>query len=128
MRGAVEQLASSEGFDATETHGLVLAIDEALANVIKHGYNGQADQPITVTLSVVQSDTGRRGLAIEVRDQGRQVDPTSICGRDLDDVRPGGLGVHIIKAVMDEAAYSCPSEGGMCLRMVKFVGEHPSAK
>lgn len=123
MRGAVEQLAASEGFSTTEAHGLVLAIDEALANVIKHGYGGLADQPITITLSGIRTDQGRRGIAIEVRDKGRQVDPQSICGRDLDDVRPGGLGVHIIRAVMDEAEYSCPSDGGMCLRMVKFVTE-----
>lgn len=128
VRGAVEQLAASEGFDANESHGLVLAIDEALANVIKHGYGGKTDQPITISLSVVQSDQGRRGISIEVRDQGRQVDPSTICGRDLDDVRPGGLGVHIIKAVMDEASYSCPAEGGMCLRMVKFVSESCNAR
>ncbi|MBX3395643.1 MAG: ATP-binding protein [Phycisphaerae bacterium] len=123
VRGAVEQLAASEGFSQTEAHGLVLAIDEAIANVIKHGYGGVADQPITITLSGIRTDLGRRGIAIEVRDKGRQVDPQSICGRDLDDVRPGGLGVHIIRAVMDEAEYSCPSDGGMCLRMVKFVTE-----
>ncbi len=122
VRGAVEQMATAEGFDANDTHGLVLAIDEALANVIKHGYGGQTDQPIRITLSVVKSPDGRNGIAVEVRDRGQQVDPGSICGRDLDDVRPGGLGVHIIRAVMDECEYSCPPDGGMCLRMVKFVG------
>ncbi|HWL94298.1 MAG TPA: ATP-binding protein [Phycisphaerae bacterium] len=121
VRGAVEQMAASEGLKPADSHGLILAIDEALANVIKHGYGGQTDQPITITLSSVEADDGRRGIAIEVRDRARQVDPGSICGRNLDDVRPGGLGVHIIRAVMDEAEYSCPEEGGMCLRMVKYV-------
>ncbi len=126
VRGAVEQTAASEGFDANDTHGLVLAIDEALANVIKHGYDGRSDQPISIMLSAVQAADGRRGIAVEVRDRGKQVDPSSICGRDLDDVRPGGLGVHIIRAVMDEAEYSCPNEGGMCLRMVKYVPGKPA--
>lgn len=128
VRGAVEQMAAAEGFDVNETHGLVLAIDEALANVIKHGYGGRTDQPIKITLTVVKSENGRKGISIEVRDYGQQVDPASICGRDLDDVRPGGLGVHIIRAVMDECEYSCPPEGGMCLRMVKFVSSENSGE
>ena len=50
VRGAVERMAQMEGFSPKEAHGLTLAIDEALANVIKHGYQGRPDQPITVTL------------------------------------------------------------------------------
>ena len=38
----------------------------------------------------------------------------------MEDVRPGGLGVHIIRSVMDEVEYSCPLDGGMQLRMVKY--------
>lgn len=121
VRGAVERMAMMAGFDDEDGHGLILAIDEALANVIKHGYDGQEDQPITVRLSPVTASDGRRGIEVQVRDKGRQTDPTKISGRELDDVRPGGLGVHIIQTVMDECDYSCPPEGGMLLRMVKYV-------
>ena len=123
VRSAVERMAELEGFGEAETHGLVLAIDEALANVIKHGYQGRPDQPITITLSAVKADDGRRGIAVTVRDKGRQVDPKTIRSRDLNDVRPGGLGVHIIQMVMDEYDYSCPPDGGMLLRMVKYAGK-----
>lgn len=122
VRGAVERMAALEGFDGDDTHELTLAIDEALANVIKHGYESRDDQPIELTLSTVRSSRGVPGLSIVVRDYGRQVDPSLIRGRDLNEVRPGGLGVHIIQTVMDEVEYSCPSGGGMQLRMVKFVG------
>ncbi|MCG8404026.1 MAG: ATP-binding protein [Phycisphaerales bacterium] len=121
VRGAVERMAGLSGFTDDDAHGLTLAIDEALANVIKHGYDGREDQPITVQLSPVTADDGRRGIEVQVRDQGRQTDPGEISGRPLDEVRPGGLGVHIIRAVMDECDYSCPPEGGMLLRMVKYV-------
>ncbi len=121
VRSAVEQMAAERGFDDADAHGLVLAIDEALANVIKHGYQGRPDQPIAITLTPVTSKDHRPGIAVEVRDKGRQVDPKTIRGRKLDDIRPGGLGVHIIKTVMDECDYSCPPEGGMALRMVKYV-------
>ncbi len=121
VRGAVERMATMEGFCEEDAHGLILAIDEALANVIQHGYHGREDQPIAITLMPVTSETGLLGIAVEVRDKGRQVDPETICGRPLEDVRPGGLGVHIIQSVMDEYEYSCPPEGGMLLRMAKYV-------
>lgn len=121
VRGAVERMATMEGFTDEAAHGLILAIDEALANVIQHGYHGQENQPIDITLMPVTSEAGLLGIAVEVRDEGRQVAPETIRSRPLDDVRPGGLGVHIIRSVMDEYEYSCPPEGGMLLRMVKYV-------
>jgi len=123
VRSAVERMAQVEGFAEADAHALTLAIDEAVANVIRHGYDGRPDQPIAITLSAVARKDGRRGIAVEIRDRGRQVDPQTIQGRDLDDVRPGGLGVHIIQSVMDEVSYSCPPEGGMLLRMVKYASE-----
>ncbi len=123
VRIAAEQMAEEAGFPESDAHALVLAVDEALANVIKHGYEGRPDQPIDVTLAPVVDERGRRGIAVTVRDRGRQVDPRMIRGRDLDDLRPGGLGVHIIRTVMNEYEYSCPAEGGMLLRMVKYMDQ-----
>jgi anti-sigma regulatory factor (Ser/Thr protein kinase) len=47
------------------------------------------------------------------------VDPATIRSRDLDDIRPGGLGVHIIHEVMDEVRYERRDSRGMRLTMVK---------
>ena len=58
-------------------------------------------------------------LAILIEDEARQVDPGEIKGRALDDVRPGGLGVHIIREVMDTAVYEKRERAGMRLTMVK---------
>lgn len=127
VRGAVERMAKLEGFTDDESYTLTWAIDEALANVIKHGYNGQPDQPITITLNTVKSGDGRPGLSVTVRDKGRQVDPRTIKSRDLKEVRPGGLGVHVIQTVMDQYNYSCPDDGGMCLEMVKYVAPRPDS-
>jgi anti-sigma regulatory factor (Ser/Thr protein kinase) len=120
VRAAANQLAVQEGFDPVEAHELALALDEALANVIKHGYQGAADRPIEVHLRPLEQPAGRRGIEVLVRDFGRQVDPASIRPRDLDEVRPGGLGVHLIKSLMDEAEYTRP-DCGMLLRMVKYA-------
>ena len=112
--------AGDVGFLPEEIDGIVLAIDEALANCIKHGYEARAGQPIDVSLAAIQRE-GVPGIEITVRDYGRQVDPQTIRGRNLEDVRPGGLGVHIIGTVMDEMEYTCPQDGGMQLRVRKYL-------
>lgn len=120
VRAAAERMASEGGFSPTDAHSISWAVDEALTNVIRHGYQSAAGQPIEVTLEPVRCEDGRTGMRVIVRDFGRQVDPCTIKGRPLDEVRPGGLGVHVIQTVMNEVEYSCPSDGGMLLRMVKY--------
>jgi anti-sigma regulatory factor (Ser/Thr protein kinase) len=63
-------------------------------------------------------------IRIVIEDEAQQIDPALIRSRDLDEIRPGGLGVHIIKTIMDEAAYEKRSDGkggtgGMRLTMMK---------
>jgi len=121
VRSAVEKTAEVAGMGQGERESVILAVGEALANVIKHSYGGPCSKPIVVRLTkLAPADHGKGALEIVVRDYGRQVDPGSIKSRDLDDIRPGGLGVHIINSVMDEMEYSCPVEGGLELRMVKY--------
>ncbi len=120
VRSALAQMAEMEAFTSEDVYKVTLAVDEALANVIRHGYLGAKDQPIHITLEGLDGPDGRRGIRITVRDHGRQVDPLTIRGRDLNDVRPGGLGVHIMRTIMDSVEYTCPIDGGMMLRMVKY--------
>ena len=119
VRALVERVAGSAGFDDEEAGRLVLAVDEAIANIIKHGYDGRDDQPVEVCARCIQ-EQGVSGIALEIRDFGKQVPPEKISGRDLQDVRPGGLGVHIIRTVMDRVKYSPAQGGGMRLEMVKL--------
>ena len=114
------QAAQELGFAAPLESQIALAVDEAIGNVIKHGYDGRPDQPIEVAIESVRHGE-RRGLQITVCDCGRQVDPGTIIGRDLEEVRPGGLGTHIIRKVMDEVEYSLRQPQGMQLRMVKLL-------
>ncbi len=119
IRAAVGCMASQEGFSTEIIDKLVLATDEALANVIKHGYDGHPTGEIVMMLRPVSS-VGKSGLDIVILDRGKSIDPAAICGRDLDDLRPGGLGVHIIRSVMDKVQYRKRPGGGMLLRMVKY--------
>ncbi len=119
VRQAGEKIALAIGFGAEQAAMIMLTIDEALANVIQHGYGGQKGRPIDVLIERVCLE-GRVGIRVLIRDRAKQVDPASIKGRDLDDVRPGGLGVHLIKSLMDEVVHR-PTGQGMELEMVKYL-------
>jgi anti-sigma regulatory factor (Ser/Thr protein kinase) len=127
VRDAVRGWTTAQGWDEHDIADLVLAVDEALTNVIRHGYGGAAGKPIELSLREVRDGAGRAGVEIVVRDYGRQVPLDRICGRDLDDLRPGGLGVHIIRNVMESAEYSHAKGGGMRLVMRKFPRPAPGA-
>jgi len=120
-RAAIRKALEISGFDDQDADGVTLALDEALTNVIRHSYGGPCEKPIIIKLSQIPNyQTKASALEIVVRDFGKHVDPKTIKSRDLNEVRPGGLGVHIIQTVMDVVEYSCVSEGGMQLRMLKL--------
>jgi anti-sigma regulatory factor (Ser/Thr protein kinase) len=106
VRRTIETYVRQCGFDEDAAGRVVLAVDEALTNVIRHAYEGATDQPIHITLLPL-----RDGVEVIVRDRGRNVHPSAIRSRDLDEVRPGGLGVHIMNECMDRVEFT-PAEGG----------------
>lgn len=121
-RAAARKAMEISGLSDQDADGVTLALDEALTNVIRHSYGGPCEKPIIIKLSQILNYKEKgSALEIAVRDFGKQVDPKTIRSRDLNEVRPGGLGVHIIQTVMDEVEYSCMSEGGMQLRMLKLI-------
>ena len=100
VRALVGTIAQRLGFNEMQCGQISLAVDEALCNVITHGYKRRADGPVWINLWSLP--TNPAGLKIVIEDLAAQVDPDTIQSRDLDDIRPGGLGVHIIREVMDE--------------------------
>ena len=116
-RAMVGNFAQRQGFNEVQCGQISLAIDEALCNIINHGYERRADGRITLRLWDLPGMP--RGLKVVIEDRARQVDPSTIRHRDLDDIRPGGLGVYIIREIMDEVCYECREGGGMRLTLVK---------
>lgn len=113
VRAAVGELGSIYGLQEDEQIGLTLAIDEALANVIRHAYKGSHDREIEFECSADEEQ-----MEFTLLDQGEPPDPAKICGKPLDDCALGGRGTHLIKAVMDEVLYEKVS-GGNQLKLVK---------
>lgn len=125
VRQAVEDIGALAGFCPKDCHAIVLAVDEALANVIKHAYGGAADKTIEIDIQHLNQADNCSGVEICIRDYGKTVEPCQIKGRELSDIRPGGLGVHIMRKIMDEVVYECPADGGTKLRMTKYSYQTP---
>lgn len=122
VRAAAGRVCEMVGLNDDEIGSVLLALDEALTNVIRHGYDGPCEKSILISFQGFgEADGTACRLEIVIRDYGRQVELERIKSRDLEDIRPGGLGVHIIQSVMDEVEYSHWDGGGMQLRMVKQV-------
>jgi serine/threonine-protein kinase RsbW len=123
VRATMREMATSVGFSEGEVRSMVLAVDEALANVMRHGYLGKSDRPIGISFYIGPVDTGegaRDALEIRIVDQGVPVEPERMRGRALDDIRPGGLGLHFIREIMDSVTFK-HIEGRNQLRLIKFL-------
>ena len=118
VRAAVEELCKEVGFTADTTGKIILSLDEALTNIIRHAYGGAADKPIELELTPLGADDPK-GLRILLRDYGQAVDRSQIKSRSLHHVRPGGLGVHIMSQCMDRVDYTAADGGGTTLTMIK---------
>ena len=121
VRSMVLSLSERFGFDEVESGHLALAIDEALANVIRHGYGSSPDGRIWISFHLI--DEPAPCFRIEIEDEGKQVDPESIAPRRLEDVRPGGLGVHIMREVTETCAFEPRKPSGMKVILEKSPGE-----
>jgi serine/threonine-protein kinase RsbW len=123
VRSAVTSLAMNEGLPDADSRALTRAVDEALANVIRHAYANRPGQPIELLCRRVNERTKeKRGPALEIVmiDHGPAANCKSFCGRPLDEVRPGGLGMHFIQSGADVVQYSRHLRKNR-LRLVKFL-------
>src|SRR2546421_2884596 len=97
-RRAVEMFAAQCGFDETARGEIGLVINEALANVIRHAYQGATDQPIE--LSAQRTDDG---ICLTVRDWGLGVNPLDLPPKKHDPMKRGGVGPICIRPMVDHA-------------------------
>lgn len=96
---------------------MVLAINEACMNIIQHGYGFADGKQFTLRLGV-DDDV----LVALLLDNGLPACDADLCPRNLDELRPGGLGVHFMRELMDGVAYVQAPEGfANCLQLSKRI-------
>lgn len=114
VRSLVRQFAVDARLPHDQVELIVLGVDEACANIIRHVYQREVTR--LIGLSCEQLETG---LRFRLRDYGeRGGEPAQWAGRPLETVQPGGLGLHLIRSAFDHVDYR-PQRNGMELVLTK---------
>ncbi|MBL28156.1 MAG: anti-sigma regulatory factor [Rhodospirillaceae bacterium] len=102
---AAEDFCLERGVDRDTCYFVELALEELLTNTINYGYQPDTEGNISVDLSIDQGV-----LMVAIVDDGAPYDPLSRPPVDIaesvDDRPVGGLGVHLVKATMDDCRYA----------------------
>jgi anti-sigma regulatory factor (Ser/Thr protein kinase) len=121
IREFVGEVASQVGFSDKEIYSIQLAADEASSNVIEHAYAGMSGGRLEIECDIIEN-----GLKIVLHDRGNPFDPSSVpepnVNADLSERKIGGLGMYLMRKLMDEVAYESSEEGNK-LTMIKRVGD-----
>ncbi len=118
IRDFVSAIGAQVGFDENEIARLALAVDEACANVIEHAYGSDDTREVTVRAAVEEG-----GIHFDVIDNGRNFDPSLIKPQSVEELvkqrRSGGLGLRLIRTIMDDVQYRIVPGEMNELRMTK---------
>jgi serine/threonine-protein kinase RsbW len=118
IRDFVAEVACLGGFTEKETYSIQLAVDEAASNIIEHAYEGVTDAELEITCGM-EGDL----LTIVLLDHGQPFDPAAVpppdLKADLSDRKIGGLGIYLMRKLMDEVCYESAAPGGNRLTLTK---------
>jgi serine/threonine-protein kinase RsbW len=120
FRTFVEDACRRAGVDDSVCFELKLAVDEACSNLVVHGYKGRDPGPIGVSFAREADE-----IVITITDHAPPFHPDDAPLPNLDapasERRPGGLGWHMIKRLVDRLEYESDAMKGNRLKMVKKI-------
>jgi serine/threonine-protein kinase RsbW len=120
LAGIAETFGADNRLSDDEVMAVNLVLDELVTNVIENAYDDTGEHEIHVTLALDGAE-----LTVRVEDDGRAFDPLQAPPPDLDlplEQRPvGGLGIHIVRSMMDAVDYQ-RRDGRNILTMRKTIG------
>lgn len=106
MRKFVREFLEVYPFSEKERTLMVLGVDEACTNIIRHAYHLRDDQLISLSLERM-----RNCVRMRLRDYGKQTEAHTMQGRAHDLIKPGGLGLHLIRNAFDRVDYIVKARG-----------------
>jgi serine/threonine-protein kinase RsbW len=106
LRNFVRRFLEAFPFSERQRTLMVLGVDEACTNIIRHAYHLRDDQLISLSLEG-KSDC----VCLRLRDYGKQARPHAMQSRPADLIKPGGLGLYLIRNAFDQVDYVLRSRG-----------------
>lgn len=114
----VTREAKEAGLNEDSVYAVQLAVDEACSNIIEHAYRNQGDGKIICECNVVED-----GLEIVLKDRGKPFDPESVpepqIGVPIEDLQLRGVGLYLIRNIMDDVTFEFNDKDGSILKMRK---------
>lgn len=114
----VIQAAREAGLDESATYAVQLAVDEAATNIIEHAYQNSGEGQIQCSCTVLSD-----GLKIVLKDHGIPFIPESVpepnLNAPLEELKTRGLGLYMMRKVMDEVKFEFSPKSGNKLTMIK---------
>jgi anti-sigma regulatory factor (Ser/Thr protein kinase) len=119
IREFVGNIARNGGFGDKDVYNIQLATDEAASNIIEHAYEGISDGVLDLSCGMIETDT----IKIVLVDYGYPFDPSTIpmpdLKADLSARKIGGLGIFLMRKLMDEVHYEPRPDKSNVLSMTK---------
>jgi serine/threonine-protein kinase RsbW len=106
VRKYVRRFLDDYPFSEKERLLMVLGVDEACTNIIRYAYGLRDDELIMLSLEGL-----RRSVRVRLRDYGKQAATDAMKGRSHDLIKPGGLGLHLIRNGFDKVDYILKQHG-----------------
>lgn len=114
----ITRFANEAGLNENEVYAVQLAVDEAVTNIIEHGYGMECPSRIDLTCEILED-----GLKVVIYDDAAPFDPTTVPEPEvkvsLEEIKPRGLGIFFMRKMMDEVKYEASTEMGNTLTMIK---------
>jgi len=118
IREFVGGIARENGFGDKDVYNVMLATDEAASNIVEHAYEGVTDGKLEIACGMQPE-----GLVVVLTDHGQPFDPSEVplpdLQADLADRKIGGLGIFLMRKLMDEVHYHSNSDKSNVLTMIK---------
>ena len=120
IRDFTKSAAEECGFGPQEVGKITLAVDEACTNVIKHAYKYSPEGEIVLHIKFRQPK-----FVILIKDKGLHFDPNAVPEPNIKvyhkEKRSGGLGMYLMKKLMDEVSYENLKENLNQVTLVKYL-------
>lgn len=120
VREFIKAAAEDCLFPEETVEKIVLAVDEACTNIIKHAYNYSPDGLINISISVAN-----KKFIVAITDNGERFDPETVPEPDIREYykkkKVGGLGMYLMKKLMDEVKYSTLDDNKNQVLLIKYL-------
>lgn len=120
VREIVHEAVAESGFPEAQLNRLTLAVDESVTNIMEHAYEDDLEGELEIEIVI---EAGPTEFVACLRDRGRSFDPTEVPAPDLkahvSEGRKHGLGIYLVRQIVDEFSYTAGADGINELRLVK---------